>query len=288
MKLALTLDDAPTIVEPGIPPLPSIMDKIRERLERAHVAHCVAFVVGERAMGHEDSLRRWMDAGYQLGNHTHFHGPAHEVGVAQTIESIGLCDQLLERIGAFERGPKWFRFPHLSRGKDSEARGAIQEAYTKLGYQLASASVNFDDDRFERAWLAARDDDLREQILARYERSVVQAVRQADRRFRDLVASTIPPGQIGYAHFSSISCAALPRLIESLRGAGCCLVALEEVAFEEPFNSYVSDLSLDGLVSDALGKKTIFEKVMRRIVPVTRRFDFFEQAKKGPLWPYLN
>ncbi len=287
MKLAFTLDDAPTIVEPGIPGLPGIMDTVRERLQSAHVAHCVAFVVGERAVAHEDSLRRWLDAGYQLGNHTHFHRPAHQVGLAETIESIELCDHLLERIGAFDRGPKWFRFPHLNRGKDVEARSAIKNAYTKLGYQLASASVNFDDDRFERAWLAAQDDELRQQIQDRYVGSVLQAVRHADRTCRN-PSSLLPQGQIGYAHFSSISCATLPRLIERLRASGCCLVALEEIAMEEPFKSYNSDLSFNGLVSDAFGRRTILERVLRRVVPLSQRLDLFEQNKKGPLWPYLN
>src|SRR5262245_24482188 len=73
LSVALTLDDAPSIVEHGVASDPSHMDAIRETLVAHGVRDCVAFVVGTTARGHEASLERWLDAGYELGNHTFDH-----------------------------------------------------------------------------------------------------------------------------------------------------------------------------------------------------------------------
>jgi peptidoglycan/xylan/chitin deacetylase (PgdA/CDA1 family) len=68
LRIAFTIDDAPTVADAQVDA--SRMDGIRVCLQHLKLDHCVAFVVGREAQGNEDVLRRWLDCGYELGNHS--------------------------------------------------------------------------------------------------------------------------------------------------------------------------------------------------------------------------
>lgn len=285
MRFALTLDDAPTVVEPGLPALPATMDRIREVLQESHVAHCIAFVVGERAAGHEDILVRWLEAGYELGNHTYFHRQASRAGVSDTISSITKCDTLLNDLGAFPTGNKWFRFPYLDRGKDPAARAQIQEACEAMGYQLASATLSFHDHRFELPWQIAVTERQREAVISRYVRSVSRGLRCAQSRTE---SREMPTAQIGYAHFGPVTEAAITRLLRLLRSEGCCFCPMDEVVNDNIYKEYCSNFERNGLVLDTTASRSLILRAESRIARWTENRGWFEQTKRGPIWPYLR
>ena len=124
LRLAFTLDDGPSVAEEGVPFDPSRMDRCREVLQRHGIPHCVAFVIGSRCAD-KAALERWLQAGFELGNHTHDHKRASDLSVAQFVESLTRCDELLNEVGAFEGDrPRWFRFPCLDRGRGSASSSA--------------------------------------------------------------------------------------------------------------------------------------------------------------------
>ncbi|MHC4860778.1 MAG: polysaccharide deacetylase family protein [Planctomycetota bacterium] len=143
-SLALTLDDAPSVLPRGeaLEHDPSRMDRVREVLLEEGVADCVAFVTGQAAEDHEAPLSRWLESGYELGNHTHDHPRCSAVSTSSFLESLDRCDRFLEALGAFEGGrQRWLRFPYLDRGADPDTRAELMRALADRGYRAACAST---------------------------------------------------------------------------------------------------------------------------------------------------
>jgi peptidoglycan/xylan/chitin deacetylase (PgdA/CDA1 family) len=289
MQLALTLDDAPSIMEPGVPADPRWMDEIREKLVDFGVTDCVAFVIGERAIGHESVLRRWLAAGYELGNHTFRHEAASRVSTAEFLDSVRRCDQLLQGIGAFDRGQRWFRFPYLDRGANSGERRTIQDGCSELGYRVAHASVDLFDHSYDRLYMDAlsnrRIDDANK-ICQRYRSAANAATLRVIRKCTDSdgrISALIP-----YAHFGAISSAALADICSDLIGKKIRLCTLEEAMADPIYADFDASFDRTGLVSDSIGKKPHHERVLRRLVTLSQNAGMFSQSRYGPLWPHLH
>jgi len=288
MRLALTLDDAPSIAESGVPADPAIMDAIRETLKSNGVRHCVAFVIGRVAMGHEGTLERWLADGYELGNHTFEHPRAGRVDVATFIDSVRRCDELLERIGAFQPGkPRWFRFPYLSRGRDRTARDEIHAACEGLGYRIAHASADFHDDRFEQPLERAKragDGAAVATVGNRYEQVALGSLRHAANRMlrtQGRIAPLVP-----YGHFGPITRDRLDGILASLRAARTELCTLDEAMTDPVYRSFDADRSRDGLVTSTLPRSPL-TRAVARMARLSERAGVAGQRRYGPRWPYL-
>lgn len=265
------------------------MDDIREKLASIGVEKCVAFVIGERAIGHEAVLRRWLAAGYELGNHTFRHEAASRVSAAVFLDSVERCDKFLEAIGAFDRGHRWFRFPYLDRGATSEERRALQEGCRELGYTVAHASVDLFDHSYDRLYMNALSNactrDARK-ISQRYRLAANAATLSAIRKCTDSdgrVSALIP-----YAHFGAISSAALADICSDLIGKKFRLCSLEEAMADPIYADFDASFDRTGLVTDSIRTKRHYERALRRLVLLARNAGMFSQSRYGPLWPHLH
>lgn len=227
MRIALTCDDAPTIAAgpPHVQRDPRRMDQLRAMLQRRGVVHCAAFVIGAEVED-DGPLRRWLEAGYTLGNHTWGHEAASTTDADAFMESVARCDERLADVGAFEgEGPKWFRFPFLDHGPTEDTRRALGERLAKLGYATAHATVDLFDDRFEPAFGRARSSlsTLHEQLVgARYRRAAHRALARARAEFGPAVP------QVPYFHFGGVSTRFLEGIVQRWLERGAQLCSLSE------------------------------------------------------------
>jgi hypothetical protein len=265
------------------------MDAIRETLKSHGVARCVAFVVARTASGHEAVLERWLRDGYELGNHTFDHRRAKWTSVGNFVASITRCHELLERVGAFGEGKTaWFRFPYLSRGRNSAARQAIQMKCEALGYRIAHASVDFYDDRFEKRFAAAtRRGDAAGAVAIgqRYEEVACASIQFAAARMRQALGRTAP--LVPYCHFGPISRQHLSGILQRLRSADVELCSLEDALMDPVYRGFDADLRQDGLVTNTLPKSQL-AKVGSGLVRLSELAGLASQSRLGPRWPYLR
>lgn len=98
-RLALTFDDGPDPVH-----TPKVLD-----LLRSMGAHATFFLVGERAVRVPELVRRIVEEGHELGNHTWSHRNLWACGPRQTVGEIVEGHRVLER--AAGSAPRWFRPP---------------------------------------------------------------------------------------------------------------------------------------------------------------------------------
>jgi len=294
LTISLTIDDAPMVLPdcsriPTAEPDWSAMDAIREGLQRLNVPHCVAFVIGVAAERNPGPLERWLEAGYELGNHTHDHVPAREVEQSSFLASVERCHALLDRLGAFARGrTKWFRFPLLSYGADGAARRRLRAALHDEGYSIAHASTDLYDHAYEGALgLAVRSGNplLHAMIGRRFRRSARFSLWQS----RRLVTRHFGPGVplVMYSHFGRVSREGLVPLLEDLQRQGATWCSLQQAQQHEFYRRLDRERSEDtGLATADLPRHLAWRGV-RKIMSLTRPLTDSWVRRLGPTLPAL-
>jgi peptidoglycan/xylan/chitin deacetylase (PgdA/CDA1 family) len=97
--IALTFDDGPT---PGTEALLDLLD--------AQGVKATFFVCGEQARRQPRLLRRLVDSGHELGNHTATHARLWLLPPAQVYAEVARAQHLISDIGGV--APRWFRPPY--------------------------------------------------------------------------------------------------------------------------------------------------------------------------------
>ncbi len=290
VRIALTADDAPTIAAApgGVRADPARLDHLREVLLDRGIEHCVAFVIGATARGHEAALERWLDAGFELGNHTHEHLAASQVDPVAYLASVRRCDALLRAIGAFSQGAtRWFRHPYLDRGADPVARALIAHSLGDLGYDVAHATIDFFDHAYEAPWARALGSGSARgtaAVGARFENTALASLRQARRVAWRRTGRDVP--HIAYFHFGGICERHLGPLLDRCRDSGVRWCSVRE-ALEDPlYREYDCDPGRTGLVLAQLDRSTV-SRIAGRLSRLADRLDPRRETV-GPRFPHRH
>lgn len=88
-------------------------------------------------------LNAWLDAGYELGNHTYGHVDLHEVGLPAYEQAILRGEHALRpMLAARGATPQWFRHPYLRAGRTPEDKAAVATFLAGHGYRIAPVTVD--------------------------------------------------------------------------------------------------------------------------------------------------
>ncbi|MEN6441530.1 MAG: polysaccharide deacetylase family protein [Syntrophobacter sp.] len=194
-KVALTFDDGP---DPRY--TPQILDTLRKTGTPA-----TFFIIGVNGEMNQDLLRREVDEGHEVGNHTFTHPNISLITPAQFQLELSACQRLLA--AAVGRNSLLFRPPF---GTDSEPETADQlrqvELASGLGYLIVGMQIDPDD------WQKPGVDEIVQRT--------VNAVEKGE-------------GNVILLHDSggdrTQTVRALPLIIEGLRSRGFQFVALSEL-----------------------------------------------------------
>jgi peptidoglycan/xylan/chitin deacetylase (PgdA/CDA1 family) len=121
---------------------------------KAHAVAPVGFVNGVYAEGDPDALlglQAWIDAGFELANHTYSHQSARALSVPAFLDDVRRNELFVQGV-APGRSMRYFRFPYLERGNDPEQRIAITRELARAGYRVANVSIDFADWGFAPAF----------------------------------------------------------------------------------------------------------------------------------------
>ena len=106
-------------------------------LFRQYNGHCTFFVVGTMARAHPDVIRRIVQLGDDVGNHTLSHPAATKIAEATLVKQLQACEQVLNGIGVTSR--PFFRFPYFA--DDAHLMGVI----TAQGYLTVGSAWSIED-----------------------------------------------------------------------------------------------------------------------------------------------
>ncbi len=151
-RVALTIDDfawRPLAEHRKGPWQEALLEPLKKRGVKA-----AAFVAGSNIDDPEGKalVRKWLDAGHLIGNHTYAHQPYHRTPFAEFSADVLKNDALLKSIGA---RPKYFRFPMLREGETREKRDQMRGFLKARGYANGPVTIDTSDWYIDRRLRAA-------------------------------------------------------------------------------------------------------------------------------------
>jgi peptidoglycan/xylan/chitin deacetylase (PgdA/CDA1 family) len=184
-KVALTFDDLPGLSNLVDQPYVNYLNTTLLRGLKRHHLPAIGFV-NEGKLDEIDrpqqiaNLKRWLDAGMDLGNHTFSHESPDVLGAKGYIEDVAhgepVTRGLLQQRG---RRLAWFRHPYLETGFPEPVKREIDDWLSAHGYRIAPVTIDADDWEFAEPYddAIARHDEARrlrikKQYLAYTERTV--------------------------------------------------------------------------------------------------------------------
>lgn len=251
-RIAVTIDDLPWARLDGI--IPPDLQVRHERLIAALKQAAVPGVgfVNENKLevdGRVDPkrlamLEDWLDAGYELGNHTYSHADINEVGVDAFEKEILDGERRLRPLLAERRQvPRWFRHPYLRAGRTAEEKAKVASFLQAHGYRIAPVTV----DNGEWVWAfayanvmnAQPDSPEREDLLSRlrlgYVPYMLNKLDYYEAQSIQLLGYALP--QVWLMHANELNADCFVTLVEATRRRGYRFVSLEE-ALRDPAYSH--------------------------------------------------
>lgn len=247
-QIALTIDDLPWQWPENIPEQElarrhqSLIDALR-----ASGVQGVGFVnegkleVGGEVQPHRlKMMEDWLNAGWELGNHTWGHTDLHAAGLDAFQKDVLRGEQQLRPMLA-KRGsrPRWFRHPYLRAGRTPADREALQQFLTGHGYRIAPVTVDNGEWVWAKAYQNVMDGSVpapeRAATLERLKRGyrpyMLNKVDYFERQSIALLGYALP--QVWLLHANELNADAFPELIEGVKRRGYRIVTLED-ALEDP------------------------------------------------------
>lgn len=254
-EIAVTFDDLPAVsVAKGDP---SSLALFTDRLLSNFTAHQVPVagfvnegkltVAGEGLDGQEARLgllRKWLAAGFELGNHTYSHKSLNELPIEEFEADVLRGEPATAALmGTQGRRLRYFRHPFLQVGLDLGKRRAFEAWLEARGYTVAPVTIDNDDYIFAAVYasaLKAGDAESARRTAEAYLQYMGAVFDFHEGLSQDLFGR--PIRHVLLLHANELNADQSGRLFERLRGRSYRFVplarALEDPAYGSP-DAYV-------------------------------------------------
>jgi len=260
-QLALTIDDVPGAFPGGsngdINELRAITWRMLEPL-RSHKVPAIAFVneaklyVPGELDTRIDELRKWRDAGIELGNHGYSHLRFQDAPLSvyedDAIQGEVITSRLLGEKNEKER---FYRYPFNSTGPTREARDAFQQFLHDRGYSIAPFTIEHADYIFNEVYVHAhqsRDSELTQRVRKAYLDHLDVVFDYFEGLSQQMFGRNI--SQILLIHANDLNSDVLDDMLTDLEKRGYKFVSLQQ-ALEDPAyqskDDYVGPLGISWL-----------------------------------------
>ena len=257
--VAITVDDLPCahcqpLAPPGAPRQDSMEANTRliAGIVRAH-APAIGFVItqGVEQAGRAGQrvLQLWLDAGFDLGNHSYSHPNFADISTDQMESDIALADATLRPfLKANGRTLHFFRFPYNDNG-DTQAKHDDIAGYLKAhGYHVATCTIDTSDYLFAAAY--ARSVGLKDLSLAKRIRQEYLAYSAMEIDFYASLNRRVlgyEPPQVMLIHDSLLNADSIDDLLSIFQNRGYRFVTLSEAQHDPAYSipdTYVTKYGL--------------------------------------------
>ena len=251
VPLAITFDDLPWTGGTGGLGRAAALERTDRLIGQltARDVPAVGLVTCRNLLSDGAAIRRWREAGLELGNHSYNHWDLNRTDPAEWLEDVQKCD---DRLHALTRDSiRWFRYPFLHEGQTEAVRDSVARALTRMGYRNAHVTIDNSEWVLARAYdLAVREgDSLR---AAEIGEAYVEHLVEAGRHFREVARSRFgrETGQVLLLHANRLAADHAGTAIDAMVADGFVIRSLPAVmtdpVFLEP-DGYVGPRGLSWL-----------------------------------------
>lgn len=230
-EIALTFDDAPT-GDSGLFSGTERTQAIISALKEAHVRDVMFFCNTARLdnSGHS-RLQSYTAAGFHLGNHSHSHRSANDIGVANYLQDMSAAHEILRTMKGFL---PYHRFPYLHHGKSETEIHSLQIGLDKLGYVNGYVTVDNFDFYLNHLLKEAHKNGIRVDMQAA-EDLYVETLWLAIEFYDQLALKYLKrsPKHVLLLHENDVAALFLPALIRKIRDEGWTIVS-PQLAYTDP------------------------------------------------------
>ena len=245
-QIVITFDDLPWVMLRNEPPKDLAAEHARLIASLRQAGVPVIGFVNEGLLYSGNTLRPervrmledWLDAGFELGNHTRWHSDLNAVGVRRFEQGILEGERILRPMLA-KRGlqPRWFRFPYLRTGTTLKDKSDVEAFLAKHRYRIAPVTINSSEWVFalayRRAIAAHASDETLQRVRDDYVTYMQAELGYYEQRSVALLGREVP--QVILLHASELNAGACTTLLSAIRARGYRFVSLAEATTDPAY-----------------------------------------------------
>jgi peptidoglycan/xylan/chitin deacetylase (PgdA/CDA1 family) len=255
-QIAITIDDLPAgaarFMSAAV--ITEMTTKLLAVLQREKVP-AVGFV-NERKLyynwGEADerirALNMWLDAGFELGNHTYGHTSLNRASLKEFEDSVIQGESVTKLLLAqHNKQLRYFRHPYLDTGRDLETRREAEAFLFARGYRVAPVTMDGWDWNFTLVYDDAKkhgDTALQQEVVSNYLSHHAAVFDYYEKLSKSLLG--YEPKQILLLHANNLEAEHLGELLELLRKRGYRFITLEDALSDDAYNSPDTYVGEDG------------------------------------------
>jgi peptidoglycan/xylan/chitin deacetylase (PgdA/CDA1 family) len=191
------------------------------------------------------ALNMWLDAGFELGNHTYAHTSLN--GGLKAFEDGVIQGENVTRLLMTQHHQtlRYFRHPYLDTGRDMKTRAEAEQFLIERGYRIAPVTMDAWDWMFAGIYDDAKrrgDTALQQQIVKSYLDYTTEVFTYFEKLSRDLFG--YEPSQILLMHANNLEAEHIGEVLDLLRKRGYKFIplgaALSDAVYSLP-DTFVAD-----------------------------------------------
>jgi peptidoglycan/xylan/chitin deacetylase (PgdA/CDA1 family) len=237
-QVAVTIDDLPGGMADKLPAgdLTAMTAKLLATLHDQNVP--VVGFVNERKLyrvpGEVDAriklLEMWLDAGFDLGNHTYSHASLNQIELKDWEDDVIQGESVLRLLLTEHKKPlRYFRHPYLDTGRDLATRRKAEEFLAQRGYRIAPVTL----DGWDWMFAGLYEDAKKRNDTAMQQRIVKDYLAYHDAVFAYMEQLSVKvvgyePKQVLLLHASNLEADHIGELLDLLRKRGYRFIPLQD------------------------------------------------------------
>jgi peptidoglycan/xylan/chitin deacetylase (PgdA/CDA1 family) len=247
-EIAITIDDLPVnyMTDQGVAGWEKVTSELLMSLEK-HSVPAIGFVnLGKlyEKEGRLDKrrmalLKKWLDAGFDLGNHTYSHLDLHKTSLPEFTQDILKAEDILKGLCKdHDRELEFFRHPLLHTGLDLETKNRLEQILADHGYRIAPVTMDNSEWIYARAFDIANgkgDTGLKKRIAAAYLDYMDRVFVYYEDQSRSLFGREIK--QVLLIHANTLNSEYFGDLAQLLKTRGYKFISLDEALEDEAYAS---------------------------------------------------
>lgn len=193
-------------------------------------------------------LRRWVDAGMVLGNHTYSHADFNRLTVEEFEEEITKGEVVTRRLMRSRQPYQlYFRHPMTHTGDTTEKKEAIEKFLEARGYKVTPHTIENSDFIFNVPYAQAlkkKDEALAKHVRDEYLALTNAAIEFAEKISPEIFGREIP--QLLLIHANDINADSLDEMLRNFEARGYTFVTLDAAMADPAYQTKVTYISKYG------------------------------------------